>query len=76
MHPRCLTSCECAAVLEAEAFGPYKRPDYKALLRRKNAAVMSQGETLQHSLKGSEAGIEQPQLGANETRPAACRNSF
>jgi len=54
----------CAAVLESQVFGPYIQPDYKAQLKKKNAGVMSHGETPQRNVTGSEAGILKPQPGA------------
>ena len=48
---------ELAAVLESQAFGHYKQPDYQKLLEKNNAAVLSEGETLQRNVTGCEAGI-------------------
>lgn len=52
-----------AAVLESQAFGPYKQPDYKALLAKNNASVLKAGETLQHNITGCDALNAQPQAG-------------
>ena len=52
-----------AAVLESEAFGPYKRPDYTTLLKKNNASVLRAGEAVQKTTRGSEAGIPQPPAG-------------
>ena len=52
-----------AAVLESEAFGPYKRPDYTTLLKKNNASVLGAGEAVQKTTRGSEAGIPQPPAG-------------
>ena len=49
-----------AAILESEVFGPYVKPDYEALINRRNAMATTHGETVQHSLKGSDAGIARP----------------
>lgn len=51
------------AVLESEVFGPYIRPDYATLVGRRNAKALCHGETAQHNVKGSEAGIMQPSAG-------------
>lgn len=52
-----------AAVLESQAFGPYKQPDYQALLEKNNAAVLREGETLQRNVTGSDAGVTAPENG-------------
>lgn len=52
-----------AAVLESQAFGSYTQPDYQALLEKNNAALLSEGETLQRSVIGCEAGGPSPGKG-------------
>ena len=52
-----------AAVLESQAFGPYTQPDYQAMLQKNNAALLSEGETLQRNVTGCEAGSPSPGKG-------------
>ena len=49
-----------AAVLESQAFGPYKLPNYRAAQRSSGLQSLSQGETLQRSTMGAEAGSAPP----------------
>lgn len=56
-------SVPLVAVLESQAFGPYKQPNYEALLEKNNAALLKEGETLQRNVTGSDAGVAVPGTG-------------
>ncbi|KAK9817177.1 hypothetical protein WJX72_010690 [[Myrmecia] bisecta] len=67
------------AVLESEAFGPYKRPDYNALVRQPdNVNPLGRGETLHHEVlpgqqqsKQEQSRVVQPHDGVNGAQLAS-----